>query len=258
MTSPEHFLGTFQEFSSGILTGSLRIIYFIGKPVRAEIEETDDLREEVAANEAVDEAIHEAGNVEIDRDVVDGLQERIDEQGEEEEVPLERMDHQEFGDGQARMALIEMIEEQRMRIADMELQLEERKREITEYLEVIRNLEGTVGPLCATMEGLEVRIQVLVNAPMLMTGLAVFTKTTMDAMREPHERYGTKPEFIQFVTRESNGHVSMPVGTIIEVDEYINVINSDSNATILRGMTGRQVQGWREFPILMVSLHTFT
>ncbi|CAD5220257.1 unnamed protein product [Bursaphelenchus xylophilus] len=48
--------------------------------------------------------------------------------------PLERMDHEELDDGHAGMAQTEMIEEQPiLRLADMELRLEERKRKITEY-----------------------------------------------------------------------------------------------------------------------------
>ncbi|CAD5211141.1 unnamed protein product [Bursaphelenchus xylophilus] len=63
-----------------------------------------------------------------------------------------------------------------------------------------------------------------------------------------YEQYANTPEFIQFGTRESNGHISMPVGTIIEVYEYIHVINSESNATILRGMAGCRVQGMAGVP----------
>ncbi|CAD5221797.1 unnamed protein product [Bursaphelenchus xylophilus] len=92
---------------------------------------------------------------------------------------------QEPNDEEAGRMQMEIFEEQQIRLADYQLRLEERDREIAEYLEIIRELQGTVGSLQASVEDLEERIHVMANAPMLMTGLPVFTRSTMDTMREP-------------------------------------------------------------------------
>ncbi|CAD5230520.1 unnamed protein product [Bursaphelenchus xylophilus] len=202
-----------------------------------------------------------------------------------------------------------IIEDQRIRLAEYQLRIEEREREIVEYLEVIRELEGTVGSLQARMEDLEERLQVMAHAPMLMTGLPVFTKSTMDIMTEPvfsgrrldvarmrqvyavfpnapfhrligtetrgirrpvdgapveyivgytngifslaatrEERYGSVPEFVQLGTKESNAHISLPVGSVVEVSDFCNVINAESNASVLRGLTGCKVPGMAGLP----------
>ncbi|CAD5211553.1 unnamed protein product [Bursaphelenchus xylophilus] len=120
-----------------------------------------------------DGGVNQERNVQVDGAVVKPeLEEQLVRMEEEDREP-------DADDGRVHRNI---IDKQHIRLAEYQLRIEERKQEISEYLEVIRELEGTVGSLQARLEDLEERIQVMANAPMLMTGLTVFTKSTMDTM----------------------------------------------------------------------------